>query len=122
MLQDSGSEDVVQFATAIRFCEFERNNWKSMHVCYSLLYIMQAVLYHADIEFINNDNTPHEIKVTPTKCCLFIEEDDVDCEVYRMMTLKMQTTSLSYRRDMETDCVATYYSLILLFCLYRSCS
>lgn len=69
---------------------------------------MQAVLYHADIEFINNDNTPHEIKVTPTKCCLFIEEDDVDCEVYRMMTLKMQTTPPSYRRDVETDCVATY--------------
>ena len=36
---------------------------------------------NTDVDLVNSDDTPHKVTVTPLQCCIFIEENDIDCEV-----------------------------------------
>ena len=37
---------------------------------------------NTDVDLVNSDDTPHKVTVTPLQCCIFIEENDIDCEVW----------------------------------------
>lgn len=66
-----------KFATAIRFCEF-------LFACIEeekCTQLCMAIDANTDVDVVNSDDTPHKVTVTPLQCCLFIEENDIDCEV-----------------------------------------
>lgn len=71
-----------KFATAIRFCEFLFACMKSQKKKSAHSYVLcMAIDANADVDVVNSDDTPHKVTVTPLQCCLFIEENDIDCEV-----------------------------------------
>ena len=69
------------------------NKWKSLQllsgsVSCMLLGTLLGRFYdyfmnklNTDVDLVNTGDTPYEITVTPSQCCLFIEENDIDCEV-----------------------------------------
>jgi len=36
---------------------------------------------NTDVDLVNSDDTQHKVTVTPLQCCIFVEENDIDCEV-----------------------------------------
>ena len=43
--------------------------------------LCMAIDANTDVDVVNSDDTLHKVTVTPLQCCLFIEENDIDCEV-----------------------------------------
>lgn len=44
---------------------------------------------NTDVDLVNSGDTPYEITVTPSQCCLFIEEKDIDCEVCKHLIVNV---------------------------------
>jgi len=44
---------------------------------------------NTDVDLVNSGDTPYEITVTPSQCCLFIEENDIDCEVCKHLIVNV---------------------------------
>lgn len=48
-----------------------------------------AIDANTDVDLVNSDDMPHKVTVTPLQCCLFIEENDIDCEVCKLPVISM---------------------------------
>lgn len=55
--------------------------------------LRMAIDANTDIDLVNSDDTPHKVTVTPLQCCLFIEENDIDCEVCKLPVISMRASA-----------------------------
>ena len=65
------------------FVSFCMNLWKFRRRA-SAHRLHMVIDANTDVDLVNSDDTPHKVTVTPLQCCLFIEENDIDCEVCKI--------------------------------------